>query len=99
MVKSANISADQLASIVSRVEKLLEDRRAISDDIKDVWAEAKGNGFDVKTLKKIIKLRAMEASRREEEETLLDLYMRTLGMSPSLDDDRGESSGSSVGRL
>ncbi len=89
MAKSARVggvAVDQLKSIIGRVEKLEEEKRAIADDIKDVFAEAKGNGFDVKAIRQIIKLRKMDAQEREEEETVLDTYMRALGMLPEFEE-------------
>ena len=80
------VAVDQLKSIILRIEKLEEEKAAISDDIKDVFAEAKGNGFDVKALRQILKLRKMDAQEREEEETILDTYLRALGMLPELED-------------
>lgn len=89
MAKSTRVggvAVDQLKSIIARVEKLEEEKAAIADDIKDVFAEAKGNGYDVKAIRQIIKLRKMDAQEREEEETILDTYMRALGMLPELDE-------------
>ena len=80
-------AVDQLKSIIARVEKLEEEKAAIADDIRDVFAEAKGNGFDVKAIRQIIKLRKMDAQEREEEETVLDTYMRALGMLPEFDEE------------
>lgn len=71
---------DQLRSIIERVEKLEEEKKAISDDIKDVFGEAKVNGFDVKALRTIIRLRKMEATEREEQDAILETYMHALGM-------------------
>ncbi|MEK6745545.1 MAG: DUF2312 domain-containing protein [Rickettsiales bacterium] len=81
------IAVDQLKSIIARVEKLEEEKAAIADDIRDVFAEAKGNGFDVKAIRQIIKLRKMDAQEREEEETVLDTYMRALGMLPEFEEE------------
>ena len=89
MAKSTRVggvAVDHLKSIIARVEKLEEEKAAIADDIKDVFAEAKGNGYDVKAIRQIIKLRKMDAQEREEEETILDTYMRALGMLPELDE-------------
>ena len=89
MAKSTRVggvAVDQLKSIIGRVEKLEEEKAAIADDIKDVFAEAKGNGYDVKAIRQIIKLRKMDAQEREEEETILDTYLRALGMLPELDE-------------
>jgi len=77
---SAGIAGAQLKSIVERIEKLEEEKKAIGDDIKDVFAEAKANGFDVKILRAVLRLRKQDAAEREEAETLLDLYLNALGM-------------------
>ena len=74
------ISADRLKSFVERIEKLEEERRAIGGDVKDVYSEAKGVGYDVKTIRKIVSMRRMDAADRAEEETLLDVYKHALGM-------------------
>jgi uncharacterized protein (UPF0335 family) len=74
------IAGSQLKSIVERIEKLEEEKKAIADDIKDVYAEAKANGFDTKTLRQVVRLRKQDAAEREEAETLLDLYLNALGM-------------------
>jgi uncharacterized protein (UPF0335 family) len=71
---------DQLKAFVERVERLEEEKKAIADDIKDVFAEAKGNGFDVKALRTIIRLRKQDADERREHETILETYMHALGM-------------------
>lgn len=83
------IAGDQLRSIVERIERLEEDKQGIADDIKEVFAEAKGNGYDIKTLRQIIRLRKMDVSDRHEAEMRLDtyIYMRALGMQPELDFD------------
>ncbi len=81
------IAADQLRSIIERIEKLEEEKTAISADVRDVFAEAKGNGFDVKAMRSIIKLRKMDANERDEQETILDTYRRALGMLPELEEE------------
>jgi uncharacterized protein (UPF0335 family) len=73
-------SQDQLRAIVERIERLEEEKKAITDDIKDVYGEAKGNGYDVKALRRIVSLRKKQPHEREEEEAVLDLYMHALGM-------------------
>ncbi len=83
--KTGGIAADQLRSIIQRVEKLEEEKAGISADIRDVFAEAKGNGFDVKAIRTIIKMRKMDQSEREEQETVLDTYLHALGMLPEDD--------------
>ena len=74
------VAADQLRAIIERVERLEEDKKAISDDIKDVYAEAKGNGYDVKALRTIVRLRKQDADERQEQESILDAYKAALGM-------------------
>jgi len=76
------IAADQLKSIIARIEKLTEEKQAIQSDISDVFAEAKGNGFDCTAIRKILKLRQKDDQEREEEETILEVYMNALGMLP-----------------
>ncbi len=84
--KVGGVAVDQLRSIIGRVEKLEEEKNNISADIREVFAEAKGNGFDTKAIRTIVKLRKMDASEREEQETILDTYRRALGMLPELDE-------------
>ena len=74
------VAAGQLKAIIERIERLEEDKKQVSEDIKDVYAEAKGTGFDIKALRSIVRLRKKEASEREEEEAILDLYKAALGM-------------------
>lgn len=74
------IAADRLRSIIERVERLEEERKALSGDIKDIFTEAKSAGFDVKVVRQIIRLRKQEPAEVEEQETLLDIYRRALGM-------------------
>lgn len=74
------IAADRLRSIVDRIERLEQERKALGDDIKDIYAEAKSAGFDVAVVRQIIRLRKQEPAEVEEQETLLDLYRRALGM-------------------
>jgi len=74
------IAVDRLRSVIERVERLEEERKALAGDIKDIFSEAKAAGFDVPTLKNIIRLRKKEPSEIEEQETLLDIYRRALGM-------------------
>ncbi len=86
-----SVARDQLRSIVERIERLEEEKKAIADDIKDVFAEAKGNGFDVKTLRTVVRMRKIEAAERQEQEAMLDLYMSALGMLPDLGDGEAEA--------
>jgi uncharacterized protein (UPF0335 family) len=74
------VAADQLKAFVERIERLEEEKSAIADDIKGVYAEAKGNGYDVKILRKVVSLRKKQPHEREEEEAVLDLYLHALGM-------------------
>ncbi len=80
MTDVGGVAADQLRSYIERIERLEEEKAGIAADIKDVFAEAKGNGFDIKTMRQIIRLRKLEEIDRQEQETLLDLYKRALGM-------------------
>jgi uncharacterized protein (UPF0335 family) len=73
---------DQLKAIVERIERLEEEKKATSDDIRDVYAEAKGNGFDVKALRTIVRLRKLDTDERREEQEVLETYMHALGMLP-----------------
>lgn len=77
---SSGISADRLRSIIKRIEKLEEDKAAVSEDIKEVYAEAKGTGFDVKVIRQIVRMRKVEVEKRREQEELLELYMSAIGM-------------------
>ncbi|HWZ39874.1 MAG TPA: DUF2312 domain-containing protein [Bradyrhizobium sp.] len=77
---ATRFAKDQLKSIIERIERLEEEKKTISDDIRDVYAESKGNGFDVKALRTIIRLRKQDPNERQEEETILETYMQALGM-------------------
>lgn len=78
--ETGGIAADRLRSLVDRIERLEEERKALGADIKDIYAEAKSAGFDVKVLRQVIRLRKQEPAEVEEQETLLDVYRRALGM-------------------
>jgi uncharacterized protein (UPF0335 family) len=78
--KTGGIAADRLRSLVERIERLSEEQKSIGSDIKDIYAEAKSAGFDVKVLRQLIKIRREEPAEVEEQETLLDVYRRALGM-------------------
>ena len=69
----------QLKTIIERIERLEEDKAAVADDLKEVYAEAKGKGFDVKILRKVIRLRKQDKAKRQEEEALIDLYLSAIG--------------------
>lgn len=77
----------QLKAFVQRIQNLMRERDGINDDIKEVAAEAKGMGFDTKTIRKVIRLLAMDPSKRQEEEAILDLYMHAVGAAPEAEDD------------
>lgn len=76
----AGFAKEQLKSFIERIERLEEEKRTIADDIRDVYAEAKANGYDTKILRQVIRIRKQDKSEREEMEALLDLYMQALGM-------------------
>nr|WP_062227406.1 DUF2312 domain-containing protein [Aureimonas frigidaquae] len=76
-----NVAGEELRSFVERIERLEEEKKTISDDIKDVYGEAKSRGYDVKVLRKIVSLRKQDANERQEQEAILDLYLQALGMS------------------
>ena len=71
---------DQLKAFVERVERLEEEKKALADDIRDVYAEAKGNGFDVKSLRVVVRLRKQDVNERKEHEAILETYLHALGM-------------------
>jgi uncharacterized protein (UPF0335 family) len=75
------VAADQLKAIIERIERQEEEKKTISDDIRDIYAEAKGNGYDVKALRTIVRLRKQDENERQEQESILDLYKSALGMS------------------
>jgi uncharacterized protein (UPF0335 family) len=77
---SENVSAEQLRLLIERIERLEEEKKGISDDIKDVYGEAKATGFDVKTMRTIIRLRRMEKHHRDEADMLLETYKTALGI-------------------
>ena len=75
---ATKFAKDQLKAIIERIERLEEEKKTISDDIRDVYAEAKGNGYDVKALRQVIRLRKQDKDERDEHETLLDVYLRAM---------------------
>ena len=77
---AARFAKDHLKAFVERIEKLEEERQALGGDLRDIYSEAKGVGYDVKTMRKIVSLRKMDAADRDEQETLLDVYKHALGM-------------------
>ncbi len=78
--KTGGIAVERLRSLVERIERLEEERKALGGDIRDIYAEAKSAGFDVKVLRQLIRIRKQEPADIEEQETLLDVYRRALGM-------------------
>jgi uncharacterized protein (UPF0335 family) len=79
-VQAGPVNAERLKSFVERIERLEEERKAIGGDVKDVYSEAKGVGYDVKTMRQIVKERSQDAADRDEQETLLEVYRAALGM-------------------
>ncbi len=77
---ATRFAKDQLKAIIERVERLEEEKKAIADDIRDVYAEAKGNGYDVKALRMVVRLRKQDKQEREEQEAILETYLQALGM-------------------
>ena len=77
---ATTFAKDQLKAIVERIERLEEEKKTISDDIRDVYAEAKGNGYDVKALRQVVRLRKQDKDERAEQEAILETYLQALGM-------------------
>ena len=77
---SQTVAAGQLRALIERIERLEEEKKTIADDIKDVYAEAKGTGFDTTAIRALVRLRKQDQAERQEEETILDLYKAALGM-------------------
>ena len=80
-VDTQSVAADQLKAFIERIERLEEEKAALAGDIKEIFLEAKGTGFDTKAMRKIISLRKKDYAERQEEEAVLELYMQALGMS------------------
>jgi uncharacterized protein (UPF0335 family) len=80
MAEVGGIAGERLRTFVERIERLEEEKAALAADIREVYAEAKGTGFDVKTMRQLIRLRKMDRSDRQEQEHLLDLYKRAIGL-------------------
>jgi uncharacterized protein (UPF0335 family) len=78
-MSAASLDGGHLKAFIERIERLEEEKKAIADDIKDVYAEAKGNGYDVKIMRKIVSIRRQDENKRREEEEILDLYLAALG--------------------
>ena len=80
-VSTDSVAQDQLRAFIERIERMEEEKKAIADDIKEIYAEAKGNGFDTKVLRQVIRIRKQDRNERLEQEAILELYMSALGMS------------------
>ena len=83
MPEVGGIAGERLRSLIERIERLEEEKRTLAADIKEVYAEAKGTGFDTKTMRQIIRIRRLDQDDLDEQETLLDIYKRALGMLPA----------------
>ncbi len=81
------VAREQLRSIVERIERLEEEKKVIADDIRDIYAEAKANGFDTKVLRQVVTLRKKDMTERQEQEAIRDLYLQALGMLPDFEED------------
>ena len=90
MTQVGNVAADQLRGYIERIERLEEEKAGIASDIKDVFAESKGNGFDSVAMRQVLKLRKMEAAERDEREHMLDIYLMALGMSSGPSEPEGD---------
>lgn len=84
--KTGGVEATKLKSYIERIERMEEEKAALASDVRDIYAEAKANGFDTKTMRQVIKLRKMETNERTEQEYMLDLYKRALGMEIELEE-------------
>ena len=82
MANVGGIAGDRLKSFIERIERLEEEKRALAEDVKEIYSEAKGAGFDVKIIRQIIRIRKMDEDDRDEAEALLDTYLRAIGMKP-----------------
>jgi len=80
MMSATRVAKDQLKAFVERIERLEEEKKVIADDIKDVYAEAKANGYDTKALRTVVRLRKQDSDERKEQEAILDTYLQALGM-------------------
>ena len=86
MAKAGGVAGDHLKSFIERIERLEEEKKALGDDIRDVYSEAKASGFDAKVMRQIVKIRKMDKDDLDEQESLLDIYKRALGMLPAQDE-------------
>lgn len=87
MTDAHGVARDQLRSFIERIERLEEEKKTIADDIKDIYGEAKGTGFDTKILKTVVRLRKLDPRERQEQDAILDVYLCALGMIPTDDAD------------
>lgn len=87
MSNVGGIAGDHLRQYIERIERLEEEKANIAADIRDVYAEAKGNGFDPKIMRQVVRIRKLDAHERDEQESMLDVYKAALGMLPDLDDE------------
>jgi len=85
------IAVEQLRSVIERLERMEEEKAAIAADIRDIYSEAAGSGFDRKAIRAVLKLRKLDSAEREEQETVLETYLAALGMRPQLEMDLDES--------
>jgi len=84
------VAREQLKSVVERIERLEEEKKAIADDIRDIYAEAKANGFDTKVLRQVVSLRKKDLTERQEQDAIRDLYLQALGMLPDFEEAAAE---------
>lgn len=89
-ISSDSVAQDQIRAFIERIERLEEEKASIAGDIKEVYAEAKGNGFDTKVLRKIVSIRKQDHNERMEQEALLELYLTALGMASAPSEDELE---------
>ena len=80
MAKTGGIAADRLRSLIERIERLEEEKAALAGDVREIYAEAKGSGFDTKVMRQIVRLRKMDSADRQEQEALLEVYRRAIGL-------------------
>ena len=83
MSNTGTVAAGQLKAFIERIERLEEEKKGIADDIRDVYAEAKGNGYDPAIMRLVVRIRKKDTAERAEEEALLDMYLHALGMAPA----------------
>ncbi len=87
MAVEDSVAQDQLRAFIERIERMAEEKAAVAADIKEIYAEAKANGFDTKILRAVVRIRKQDANERMEQEALLELYLSALGMAPAPDED------------